>query len=100
MEREFVGIDVSGRRLDVCILPTNRCLNLPHTRAGLWQLLSELAAVDEPLIVLEATGGLQKAAAEFLADAGHAVAVVNPRQIRDFVRATGRLAKTDRLMPR
>jgi transposase len=49
------------------------------------------------LIVLEATGGLQNAAAEFLADAGHAVAVVNPRQIRDFARATGRLAKSDRI---
>jgi transposase len=93
--RQFVGIDVSGRRLDV--LPANRCLNLPHTQAGLWQLLSELAALDDALIVLEAAGGLQKAAAEFLADAGHAVAVVNPRQIRDFARATGRLAKTDRL---
>lgn len=94
----FVGIDVSKARLDVHILPEDRALAIAHDQASLQGLARDLAArAGLGLIVLEATGGLQERAAAVLAAAGLAVAVVNPRQVRDFARATGKLAKTDRL---
>ena len=94
----FVGIDVAKDRLDVCLLPGGARLAVATTRDGLWALARRLGEVgDEALIVLEATGGLQDEVATLLAELGHRVAVVNPRQIRDFARATGRLAKTDRI---
>ena len=91
----FVGIDVSSRRLDIHIAPEAHSFTVPYTRTGLWDLISRLAAYEDLLIVMEATGGLQQEAAMLLAEAGHAVAIVNPRQIRDFARAMGLLAKTD-----
>ena len=94
----FVGIDVSKTRLDGHILPANTGFAVGNDDRG-WQDLS--ARLTEHggacLVVLEATGGLQERAAATLSAAGLAVAVVNPRQVRDFARATGRLAKTDRL---
>ena len=93
----FVGIDIAKHHLDVHFRPQGRNLRLTYDRAGLARLLGELGLVDQPLIVLEATGGLERAAARALRDIGHKVAVANPRQVRDFARATGLLAKTDRL---
>jgi transposase len=94
----YVGIDVSKARLDVHILPADEALTFDHDDDGVQQLAGRLVACEGcGLIVLEATGGLQEQAAATLAAAGLAVAVVNPRQVRDFARATGRLAKTDRL---
>jgi transposase len=93
----FVGIDVSKDRLDVCLLPGGARFAVASTRDGLWMLVRQLGEVDEALVVLEATGGLQDEVATLLAELGHRVAVVNPRQVRDFARATGRLAKTDRI---
>lgn len=92
----FVGIDVSRDRLDVHILPQGLSHALSHDEAGLAALV-ELLGRQSCLVVLEATGGLQDRAALALAAAGLLVAVVNPRQVRDFARATGRLAKTDAL---
>jgi transposase len=92
----FVGIDVSKDRLDVYILPQGESLSLAHDDAAL-QTLCERLAGQACLVVLEATGGLQDRAAVTLAAAGLQVAVVNPRQVRNFAKATGRLAKTDRL---
>ena len=93
-----VGIDVAKDRLDVCLLPGGARFAVATTRDGLWALARRLGEVgDEALVVLEATGGLQDEVATLLAELGHRVAVVNPRQIRDFARATGRLAKTDRI---
>jgi transposase len=95
--RAFVGIDVSKKTYDVHVLPTERSLSLAADEAGRAQLRSELAPLGPCLVVLEATGGLERALAADLLDAGFDVAVVNPRQIRDFARSLGRLAKTDRL---
>lgn len=97
MERIFVGIDVSKARLDVHVRPTAESFTVPSDEAGLTTLLTRLRALRPTLIVLEATGGYEVPVAAALAHAALPVAVVNPRQIRDFARATGQLAKTDRL---
>jgi transposase len=93
----FVGIDVSAHRLDVHIRPTDECFAVSHDRAGLWELIGRLSELENPMIVLEPTGGLERETADLLAETGLEVAVINARQIRDYAKATGRLAKTDRL---
>ncbi|OQW36761.1 MAG: transposase [Nitrospira sp. SG-bin1] len=92
----FVGIDVSKAQLDVAQRPGGR-FTVPNTEAGVTQLLARLAAEPPTLIVLEATGGVELPLTGALATAGLPVVVVNPRQIRDFAKATGQLAKTDAL---
>lgn len=92
----FVGIDVSKAQLDVAQRPAGR-FTVPNTEAGFTQLLAHLAAEPPTLIILEATGGVELPLTGALAAAGLPVVVVNPRQIRDFAKATGRLAKTDAL---
>jgi hypothetical protein len=92
----FVGIDVSKAQLDVAQRPAGR-FTVPNTEAGVTQLLAHLAAAPPTLIVVEATGGVELPLTGALAAAGLPVVVVNPRQIRDFAKATGRLAKTDAL---
>jgi transposase len=91
----FVGIDIAKATLDACIAPTGELLHLTHDDAGIGQLVARLTALRPGLIVMEATGGLEGRLASALAVAGLPVAVVNPRQARDFAKATGRLAKTD-----
>jgi transposase len=91
----YVGIDVSKARLDVHVRPQGEAFVVASDDEGLAQLTERLSALAPTLVVLEATGGLQSRAAGQLAAAGLAVAVVNPRQVRDFAKATGRLAKTD-----
>jgi transposase len=93
----FVGIDVSKDRLDVHVRPTGKTFAIARDGKGLEQLTNELREITPALIVLEATGGFEITVAAALASAGLPLAVVNPRQIRDFARATGRLAKTDAL---
>lgn len=93
----FVGIDVSKDRLDVHILPAGRTFTNQHDGNGVEQLVGEIRQLAPVLIVLEATGGFEATVAAALAGARLPVAVVNPRQIRDSARATGRLAKTDAL---
>ena len=93
----FVGIDVSKERLDVHVRPSGQAIAIARDSKGLEQLVSDLRALPPALIVLEATGGFELTVAAVLAGAGLPLAVVNPRQIRDFARATGRLAKTDAL---
>ncbi len=93
---EFVGVDVSEGRLDVHLLPSGERAGFSRDRADCTP--GRLAASRQRLlVVVEATGGLERTLAAALAQAGIAVAVVNPRQIRDFARAAGLLAKTDRL---
>src|SRR2546430_11010020 len=92
----FVGIDVSKAQLDVAFRPEGR-LSAPNDEAGCAQVLERLRAVPPTLVVLEATGGLEIPLTGVLAAAGVPVVVVNPRQVRDFAKATGRLAKTDTL---
>lgn len=92
----FVGVDVSRDRLDIHILPEGESRSVSYDETGLNAVVALLR--ERPcLVVLEATGGLQARAAVMLAAAGLLVAVVNPRQVRDFAKATGRLAKTDAL---
>ena len=93
----FVGIDVSKDRLDVHLRPSGQAFAVPRDGPGLDQLLARLRAEPPALVVLEATGGFELTVAAAIAGASLPLAVVNPRQIRDFARATGRLAKTDRL---
>jgi transposase len=93
----FVGIDVSKARLDVHRLPDGAAAAFDYDAEGLAQLRGWLGSTPPSLVVLEATGGLQLRVAAELVAAGLPVAVVNPRQVRDFARAIGRLAKTDRL---
>jgi transposase len=93
----FVGIDVSKDRLDVHLRPSGQVFAVPRDGPGLDQLLARLRTEPPALVVIEATGGFELTVAAAIAGAGLPLAVVNPRQIRDFARATGRLAKTDRL---
>jgi transposase len=93
----FVGIDVAKDRLDVHVRPGGESFVVARDGEGIEELAKRLNAVTPALIVLEATGGFETVVAAGLAAAGLPVAVVNPRQIRDFARATARLAKTDTL---
>jgi transposase len=97
MEHSFIGIDVAKAHLDVHVHPTGEPFRVTADDAGLAVLLTRVRALSPTLIVLEATGGYEVRVAAVLASAGLPVAIVNPRQIRDFARATGRLAKTDTL---
>src|ERR1019366_7735975 len=93
--RRFVGVDVAKARLDVFIQPSGESFSAANDERGISELLRRLEHAD--FVIIEATGGLEVPVASALATAGIAVAIVNPRQVRDFARATGRLAKTDRL---
>jgi transposase len=93
----FVGIDVAKAQLDIAVRPTGECWTVTNDDAGIAALVAQLEAVAPTLIVLEATGSYQRAAVAALAAAGLPVVVVNPRQARDFAKATGQLAKTDAL---
>jgi transposase len=97
MEQTFVGIDVSKNRLDVHLRPGGEAFAVSRDSEGLAALIERLAGLAPALVVLEATGGFEVTVAASLAAAGMPLAVVNPRQIRDFARATGQLAKTDAL---
>jgi len=90
-----VGIDVSKDRLDVHVRPSDEAFAVARDSQGLGRLVECLRALEASLIVLEATGGFETTVAAALAGAGLPLAVVNPRQIRDFARALGKLAKTD-----
>jgi transposase len=93
----FVGIDVAKDRLDVHVRPTDEVFSLDPSETGLGTLVARLRGLAPALIVLEATGGYEVTVAVALADAGLPLVVANPRQIRDFARAMGQLAKTDAL---
>lgn len=95
MAETFVGIDVAKARLDVAVRPSAEVWSVSNDEAGFAELVARLTPLKPKLVVMEATGGYQAPAAAALSVAGIAVAVVNPRQVRDFGRATGQLAKTD-----
>jgi transposase len=94
---ENVGIDVSKAHLDVAVLPSQERWQVDNTVEGIEQLVEKLGGMKPTLIVMEATGGFEVAAASTLAAAGLPVAVINPRQARDFAKSLGRLAKTDKI---
>ena len=97
MSETWVGIDVSKQWLDIAVRPTGEHWRSEQTLTGITSLVERLATVAPTLVVVEPTGGLERAVVAALAAAGVAVAVVNARQVRDFAKATGRLAKTDAL---
>jgi transposase len=93
----FVRVDISKERLDVNVQPGGERFSVSYDEPGLAEFAARLDRMSIELVVMEATGKLQSRATAALASTGLKVAVVNPRQVRDFARATGRLAKTDRL---
>lgn len=93
----FVGIDVSKARLDVAIRPHNSVFSVNNDENGISELIERIAGLAPERIVLEATGGLETPVVITLAERGLKVVVANARQVRDFAKATGRLAKTDRI---
>ena len=96
-ETRFVGIDISKAQVDVAVRPTGQRWVVSYDEAGVQQLVSEMVELGPALVLLEATGGLELPLVAALAAAALPVVVVNPRQVRDFARATGTLAKTDAL---
>jgi transposase len=96
-EGPYVGIDVSKDQLEIAVRPYGDTWSMPNDVSGIPEVVQRLAQLHPKLVVLEATGGLQLPVAAALASAGLPLSMVNPRQVRDFARATGRLAKTDRL---
>ncbi|WP_088889974.1 IS110 family transposase [Leptolyngbya ohadii] len=95
MPQCWIGIDVSKKRLDVYIRPASIAFSYANRPDEIAQLVERIKAESPELVVLEATGGLHLSAATAIESAGIAVAVVNPRQVRDFAKAAGKLAKTD-----
>jgi len=93
----FIGIDVAKASLDIAIHPEGTVWSCHNEEAKFTALVKQLRQREPKLIVLEATGGLELPAVAALASAGLPVVVVNPRQVRDFAKATGQLAKTDRI---
>src|SRR5881296_2088171 len=91
----FVGIDVAKAQLDIALRPSGERWAVPNDASGVATLVDRVQTLHPTLIVLEATGGLERAVTSALAAAGLPVVVVNPRQARDFAKATGQLAKTD-----
>lgn len=92
-----VGIDVGKANLDVAVFGEARVQQYPNTAAGIRRLVQRLQELDEVRVVLEATGGYEDAVLAACSEAGLWIARINPRQARDFARATGQLAKTDHL---
>jgi transposase len=97
MANQYVGIDVAKATLDVAIGSDGELVQVENSEAGIARLLERLGEVAPELVVLEATGGYESVVAGAIVGRGIAVAVVNPRQVRDFAKATGVLAKTDRI---
>ena len=93
----FVGIDVSKATLDLAVRPTGETWQVPNDDPAWPELVARVRALAPTRIVLEATGGYEHAVVAALAAAGLPVVVANPRQVRDFGRACGQLAKTDRI---
>ena len=93
----FVGVDVSKARLDAAVTGSDETWNVSNTSDGIAQLVERLREIGPALVVMEATGGFEVPAAAALAAAEIPVVIANPRQVRDFARSTGQLAKTDRI---
>lgn len=96
-EKIYIGIDVSKSLLDVYILPSHKHMVFKNNPQGFKKLIQKFLRLSPELIVMEATGGYEKPLAQALSLAGLPVSVMNPRQIRDFAKAIGQLAKTDKI---
>jgi transposase len=94
----YIGVDVSKAKLDVVMShPDNAFLQFANTPEGLANFVKKLPQTEETLLVMEASGGYEKYSATYLRQKGFAVAVVNAKRVRDFAKASGKLAKTDRI---
>ena len=93
----YVGIDVAKAKLDLGVRPGGAYWQCANDEAGVTEVVQRLGDLSPQLVVLEATGGREALVVQALHAAGIPLAVVNPRQVRDFARATGKLAKTDKL---
>ncbi len=91
----FVGVAVSKARLDVASTGSDGAWSVANTSEGIAQLVQQLREVGPALVVMEATGGFEVPAAAALVAAEVPVVIANPRQVRDFAKSTGQLAKTD-----
>jgi len=96
-KKVFIGIDVSKNHLDVAIRPTEETYQVNNDEEGVAELVWRIQQISPALIVMEATGGYETLAASALGVAGEPLAIVNPRQARDFAKSLGRLAKTDKI---
>ena len=96
-EETYVGIDVAKARVDIATRPGGDVWSVDYDEQAVSELVSSLLAMEPTMVLLEATGGLEVPLVSALAAAALPVVVVNPRQVRDFARATGKLAKTDAL---
>lgn len=94
---QWVGIDVSKAHLDVYLRPKAQQFQVSNQASGIEELIQHLMSVPVERVILEATGGLEQPVAQALQDRGIAIAIINPRQGRDFAKASGKLAKTDRI---
>jgi len=95
--QHFVGVDVSKAKLDLAFDEQQSHTTVPNDAKGIDKLVELLPKPDSCLITIEATGNYERTLVVRLIDAGHVVAVVNPRQVRDFAKAIGKLAKTDKI---
>lgn len=93
----YVGIDVSKSKLDIFLSNRNSLLQILNDESGLKELVKALPSKKSSLIILEATGGYEKRAADYLRRKKYRVAIVNAKRVRDFAKASGKLAKTDRI---
>jgi len=93
----FVGIDISKKHLDIFLTPPDTSFTVPNTEAGMIKLVARLHQVAPQIILLEATGGYEFRVVAALREAGFPACCINPRQVRDFARSLGILAKTDRI---
>ena len=93
----FIGIDVSKEWVDVAVHSTGDIWRVSQDQEGIDALIPQLQSLNPQCVVMEATGGYEMPLSTALAAAGIPVAVVNPRQVRDFARSQGKLAKTDRI---
>lgn len=97
MSERFIGIDVSKDTLDIAVRPGEQHWQTANTEDAFLELIARLRALEPELIVVEATGGLERPVVSAMVEADLPVAMINPRQAREFASATGRLAKTDKI---
>jgi transposase len=93
----YIGIDVAKEHLDVFFSHTQKHVQVKNTEGGYNQIVKELEGNEKIVAVMEATGGYERRAAHNLVSQGISVTIVNPRQVRDFAKASGKLAKTDKI---
>ena len=94
---QWVGIDVSKATLEVYLRPAGEQIQVANEEQGIAELVKRLQSIEVHQVILESTGGLEMEVAQALQEAGIALSIINPRQGRDFAKASGKLAKTDRI---